>query len=225
LVERYQQLAASGFPLIEMFGISIPGVPRVNFDFRGDGRRVIEHLVGLGHRRIAVVLPETYRQKLRHWTVAEFYQGCREALREAHIEVSPIIIPAVASPSDAEAYQEGGRDAAREILASRTGFTAVVCYSVLRTLGLLEELQQNAVAVPQEMSVFAAGYDDFYSRLARPALTGTRLDAQAAGRAAAELIFELLDGKSGKDSLIPGMIEKRKSDSAPRTKPRANNEP
>jgi DNA-binding LacI/PurR family transcriptional regulator len=217
LVQHYQQLAASGFPLIEMFGISIPGVPRLNFDFRGDGRRMIEHLQELGHRRIALVLPDTYLQPVQHWTVAEFYQGCREALLAAQCEVSPVAVPPVAAPYPAETYLDGGRQAAREILSTRNPPTAVVCFGVQRAHGMLEVFHEHGVDVPEEMSLFAAGYDSQFAPLAKPALTGMKLDARAAGRRAAEMIFTMLDGQPGTDWLIPCIFEERKSVAAPRT--------
>jgi len=204
-IQRYVERAGSGFPLIELFGISIPGVPKVNFDFYGDARRAVEHLIERGHRQIAVVLPETFRQSVRHWTVWQFYQGCHDALQTAAMDCQLIEVPAVSAAQLVDVYRQGGANAARQILDGQQRPTAVLCFGVLRAHGLLEELA-GEVSVPDDISVFAGGYDIQYAPLARPALTGMALDAQAAGRAAASRVFELLDGQAAQDTLIPCLM-------------------
>ncbi|MCP2322964.1 LacI family transcriptional regulator [Hamadaea flava] len=146
------------------------------------GQLAGEHLLALGHRRIAY-LGDTVDPA----PVA----GRREGLRQA-------IIAAGLDPADAlldlrlrmrpPSLVDAAAAAAREILSASPEVTAVVCLNDTAALGLLDGLETEGVRVPQDLSI--VGYDDLsFARRLTPPLTTVRQPPYSVGKAAAELLL------------------------------------
>jgi DNA-binding LacI/PurR family transcriptional regulator len=150
-------------------------------DFRGGAVQVVDHLIALGHRRIAhltgrLSLPE--RDRLT---------GYRQAMAAAGLPVDPALV--VASGH----LRHHGYAAMERLLARGVGFTAVFAVNDLTALGAMECLQRHGLRVPEEVSV--AGFDDIYlARAAAPPLTTLRLPAYEMGVAATELAIGAVEG-------------------------------
>jgi len=147
------------------------------------GRLAAEHLISLGHRRIAylggTVDPDP---------VAERREGLRLALAAAGLDTRRSLVDirmALHPPPLAHAAEA----AVEQILAARPRPTAVVCVNDTAALGLLGGLQAAGLRVPADMSV--VGYDDlpFAARLAPP-LTTVNQPKYELGRAAADLLLD-----------------------------------
>jgi DNA-binding LacI/PurR family transcriptional regulator len=155
----------------------VEGVPAVTFDNEEAMRLAVDHLVALGHRRIAWVGgPKT------SWSNKHRMIGLFAAAHDSGVELAPV---GWFQPS-----YDGGIAAADQVVAKRA--TAVVAYNDLIAIGLLARLHARGISVPDDVSV--VGVDDIaMSRMARPALTTVRLPKQKAGRLAVELLLGLLD--------------------------------
>jgi LacI family transcriptional regulator len=142
------------------------------------GRLAGEHLAERGHVRVAFAGgPATIRQ------VAERHAGAAAALRAAGIELQWF---ETESTSVAD-----GRRAAGEIAALPAGRrpTAVFCANDLVALGVLQEMTQRGVRVPQELAV--VGYDDIdFAGSAAIPLSSVRQPREQLGRTAAELLLD-----------------------------------
>jgi LacI family transcriptional regulator len=154
-------------------------------DLRG-GELAAQHLVRLGHRRIALVRAEANVPSL-----VSRAEGVRRGLVAAGLDVSAALsqvpVPAPAGVDEAEA-------AVARLLATVPRPTAVVCFNDMAAVGVMRGLRAASVDVPGQISVL--GYDDivFAGQLA-PALTTIRQPTYELGRAAAELL--LAEGRPG----------------------------
>ena len=180
-------LARRGLPLVFVDQEPADGIASVNVDDRGGARAAAQHLVDLGHRRIAVMvaglggehgLVEDPAAQLTGWKRSgrERMLGYLDALGPAGVE--PVVHRQVDN-SDEEA-----RVAATAILERPDRPTGVLCYSDVLAYGVLRAADDLGLSVPDDVSVI--GFDDspLAARL-RPALTTVRQDIAAKGRAAA----------------------------------------
>ncbi len=149
----------------------IRGMPTVLMDVGHGARRAIEHLAGLGHRRIALVSGPS-----GSWT------GRR--MRQAATAVSGVEVTVLGPNAPTE---PGGQAAADEVIAS--GATGVLAYNDLVAIGLIEGLYERGVSVPADLSVI--GVDDIGAgRLNRPKLTTIAMPTAAAGRMAVDMLLQ-----------------------------------
>lgn len=147
------------------------------------GRLAAEHLISLGHRRIAYL-----GGKVETGTVTRRRDGVRQAVAAAGLDPDQTVLDvrvAIHPPPlvDAAAAAVG------QILAARPAPTAVVCLNDTAALGVLQGLAAAGRRVPADMSV--VGYDDlrFGARLAPP-LTTVNQPKYQLGRSAADLLLE-----------------------------------
>jgi LacI family transcriptional regulator len=153
---------------------AVEGLPAVVMDVAGGARSAIEHLVGLGHRSIALL-----GGPRGSWTNREIRRSATAAARTAGATLTPL---GPFPPTEA-----AGTAACDAVLG--TGASAVLVYNDLMAIGLLEGLHDRGVGVPEELSV--VGIDDIMlSRLVRPKLTTVATPTAAAGRAAVDMLLQ-----------------------------------
>jgi len=153
----------------------------ITSDNEGGSRMAVEHLVSLGHRRIACVSGhETFSAGPPR--MAGFRAGC---------------LAAGIDPDEMPIYQgngqvDGGERAARQLLADRAGVTAVACYNDMTAIGVLRAFRAGGLHVPQDISV--VGCDDIAAASwVAPALTTTAQQKAEMGRMAVEHLAAILD--------------------------------
>ena len=181
-------------PLVLVDQPDAEGCPSVNVDDRAGARAAAAHLIGLGHRRIALLaggpeVPDTPGD----WYVA------RERMRGWHDALDPAGVVPVVRHVDPTAAEQQVFTAARELLTAADRPTAVLCFSDALAGEVVRAAAEVGVAVPGELSV--VGFDD--SPLARqvgPGLTTVRQDVVEKGtRAASELVAAVRARRSGDD--------------------------
>ncbi|WP_326551767.1 LacI family DNA-binding transcriptional regulator [Micromonospora sp. NBC_01813] len=147
------------------------------------GRLAGEHLLTLGHRRIAFLGGTVDAE-----AVARRRDGVREALVAAGLDPAVALLD-VRVPLHPPPLVEAAASAAALILDAVPPVTATVCLNDLAALGLLDGLAAAGVRVPADMSV--VGYDDLsFARRLAPALTTVWRPKYQLGRAAAELLLD-----------------------------------
>lgn len=128
------------------------GLPTVQIDDVAGGRLAAQHLIALGHSRVAYI-GETLDDNPFHFQpVHDRFQGYCHALREAGLPLRP---------EYHRQGQYGWRDARRmahELLDLPEPPTAIFAYSDTMAFGVLEAAQQHALRVPDDLSVI--GFDD-----------------------------------------------------------------
>lgn len=155
--------------------------PGVASDATEAGRLAADHLLELGHRRIAFIGPaaDSYTFRMRERGFVSALHGAELALPSSRLR------RALASVA-------GGQAAMRELLAQDPRPTAVFCANDLVALGALKACLTAGVNVPGEISI--VGCDDIeMARVVTPELTTVRIPARGLGALAARLLLQRLD--------------------------------
>jgi DNA-binding LacI/PurR family transcriptional regulator len=166
-------------------------------------RLATEHLLALGHRRIAHVAGPA-----GHSPSADRLAGYRAALAAANI------------PSDAAPVFEGtGRPAAGEQALSKLAAlaerpTAVFCYNDMTAIGLLRAARQAGLVVPRDLAV--VGFDDVpFSAYVSPTLTTVAQPKFEMGQRAMRMALALMAGRGEEvgDVVLQGRLVVRETTS------------
>ena len=184
-------------PFVTIDGQDGGGFPVVGIDDRAAAAAAMNHVLDLGHRRIAVVCFVDEPQLTGVSPVrAARMAGYREALEARGVAVTAAGAQGAAGAPDArfwecESSMAGGREAAERILDSGDAPTAVVTMSDVIGLGVLEYLGEAGRRVPRDVSV--VGFDDIpEATLVRPQLTTVSQYGLEKGRRAAEILMRLI---------------------------------
>jgi LacI family repressor for deo operon, udp, cdd, tsx, nupC, and nupG len=160
-------------------GTQVPGWPSIRIDDVGAARTAADHLIGLGHTRIAHLygVPDS---ALRFRTEADRQTGYAQALRGAGVHLD----------SSIEAYAEstvvGGEQATLTLLARGSIPTAIFASCDEMAFGAMRALREARIRVPEDVSV--VGIDD-HSLAAAIGLTTVAQPAAEQGRRAADAIL------------------------------------
>jgi LacI family transcriptional regulator len=150
----------------------------------GGARMAVEHLVGLGHRRIGFIegLADTPSGQKR-------LAGYRASMEQAGLAVDEqLIVPG-------DYTQAGGRRAMTALLERDPRPTAVFCANDLSALGALDVAQMRGLKVPGDISI--VGFDDIdEAALATPPLTTVSQPPRLVGTVIAETLIERLQGRT-----------------------------
>ncbi|GLX01575.1 LacI family DNA-binding transcriptional regulator [Microtetraspora sp. NBRC 16547] len=180
--EHLRALAAARAPVV-VIG-SVPegtGVDNVRADSRTGVRLALDHLHGLGRRRIAFVNGPT--DTVPGAARAAAY---REALAALGLPYDEDLVEV------GDFYRADGAAAVQALLDRAADVDAIMCANDLIALGALDVLRRAGRRVPEDVAV--VGMDDTYlAAVAWPALTSVSLGSARRGRAAAELLLDRLE--------------------------------
>jgi LacI family transcriptional regulator, repressor for deo operon, udp, cdd, tsx, nupC, and nupG len=171
--------------------------PHVKVDDVEVGRCAVEHLVRLGHERIAMI--RSHDGEGVSWPAdVDRAAGFRLGLEQAGLEIHEELVVAE------QWGVQGGREGMRRLLARGPRPTAVLAFSDEMALGALHFLRVAGIAVPDEMSVI--GVDD-HPMSELHDLTTIRQSVQEQVAAAARITLDLLDGRVPKDCGVSAPTE------------------
>lgn len=172
----------------------------VTMDEQRAARAIVEHLLALGHRRIAHVIGIADHGASR-WRLA----GYREAMAAAGLPEDPALVVQGAFTFGS------GVAAARELFALEQRPTAVFAANDDMATGVMWAAGEYGLKVPHDLSV--CGFDD--TPLARqlwPALTTIQQPSREMGKIAAQQLLNLLRGRGpGQLVEIPFSLQIRDS--------------
>jgi len=177
-----RRLGRSELPVVVIDPVDMPSqdVPSVGATNWAGGLAATEHLIELGHRRIAVV-----------GGPADFLcsrarvDGYRAALDRAGIPVDPALV------RHGNFHHDGGYDQARELLDLPEPPTAIFAGSDEQAFGVLEAARQQGLSVPRDLSV--VGFDDLpMARWSSPPLSTVRQPLADMGRLAGRMLHDLI---------------------------------
>ena len=167
-----------------------PGSGR-NISMReGDaGRIAAQHLIGLGHRRLALLSGPDRFDSARRRSDAFRAVATAEGLPE------PLEVTSEFEPDDA-------RRQALALLADRPRTTGVFASSLSQAIGLLSAVHQLGLRVPGDLSVIAYDDDALLDYLTPP-VTSIRMPMAELGRLATDALIAQIDGEAPRDVEIP----------------------
>ena len=173
---RIEQIHRGGTPVVFVDRSANRRQCSVSVDDVVGGELAVNHLLELGHRKIAYVGgPMTTHQ------VADRLAGARLAAGKRTVRVIETADTTVAA----------GRSTGQRIaqMSPRTRPSAVFCANDLVALGLLQEMTRRGLNVPNDLAII--GYDDIdFAAAAAVPLTSIRQPRAQLGQAAADLLIE-----------------------------------
>lgn len=180
----YEIMRANGIPFVVTWKRveRSEGISSVSFDNHEGARVAMDHLVRLGHRRIALICGRTAvndRARERRQAYEEVMRSLDGTVRAEWIH-------------EADFSHAEGRLAMQKLLALNPRPSAVFCANDIQAIGALFECQEQGFDVPKQMSVI--GFDDVpAAQYVRPQLTTIRVPAHAMGQLAAERLLEAIE--------------------------------
>ena len=181
----------------------------VEVDNRFGMRQVMQHLIGLGHKRIAHLtggpIDQTAQMQLETFgqTAQVRLETYRRVLEESGLEYDPTLI------LDGQFSELGGYRAVTQSLEAGLEFTALACASDEMALGAMQALEDRSLRIPQDISV--TGFDDLPLEPVRSRLTTVHQPLRLLGHTAATIMLELLEGKPARGQLLPVRLVVRSS--------------
>jgi len=164
-----QELSGQRIPVV-FYDVGTPrkNITNIRVDYRAGMAKLTSYLHSLGHRRIGYIGHHT-----RLGPIHERLQALRDATqRLSGLEVE--------TASDADTL-EGGRQAARALLARSARPTALVCVNDIMAVGALRETRARGLRVPEDVSV--TGFDNVtLAQFAVPPLTTVHIPREQIGR-------------------------------------------
>ena len=184
--DRLMQPSRRGTPVVIVDRVS----PRheqcsVSVDDVHGGGLGVAHLIGIGHERIGFV-----GGPLLLGQVTDRLAGACGAMTEAGRDASDLIVIETEAPTISEGREAGARIAG---LPGRQRPTAVLCANDLLALGLLHEVLQLGLRVPEDLAI--VGFDDIeFAAAAAVPLTSVRQPRHKLGLTAGRLLLEEVVG-------------------------------
>ena len=170
--------------------------PYVLMDDFAAARAVTEHLLELGHRRIAHIAGDA-----QHGSSKTREDGFRAAMDSADVNAEDIVVV------QGDYTFASGRRCAESLLAAPNRPTAIFAANDEMAIATLFAAQRYALGVPDELSV--AGFDDLpFANLIEPHLTTIRQPLQAMAEAAAGLLISLKENQGSRaDESAKSVVE------------------
>jgi len=155
----------------------------VTVDNPGGAFRCVQHLLSLGHRRVAIVNgPEAMP------IAAERFEGYRRALEAAGLPVDPALV------RRGDFRVESGYILGRELLTMSDRPSAIFTTNNNMALGVLGALEELGMSYPRDVAL--AVFDDLpFASSFRSRLTAVSNPAYAIGQKGAELLLRRIEGK------------------------------
>lgn len=183
-VAQRRQLAARSIPVVVVDTAGEPptDVPTVGSANWNGGLAATRHLLGLGHRRIAVIAgpADVMCSRAR-------VDGYRSALEEAGVPADPMLV------RYGDFFVGGGYTHGAALLDLPEPPTAIFAGSDLQALGVLRAARERGLRVPEDLSV--VGYDDLpVAAWIGPPLTTIRQPLQEMAATAARMVLDLARG-------------------------------
>jgi len=191
---------------------TLPGVTNVVLDQERGARVALEHLLALGHRKIAFMKGQPFSSDS-----ADRWKGVCRVAEELGLEMDPDLIVnlEVDDPSPQVGYPY-----AKQLLARKKPFTALFAYNDISAIGAIRAIQEEALRVPQDVSV--VGFDDIqWAAFHTPSLTTVRQPLGKMGQIAAETLIRMIENPGEHSSEIaiePTLVVRESTGRAPKSK-------
>jgi DNA-binding LacI/PurR family transcriptional regulator len=163
---------------------ALKGVTNIVLDQERGARMALEHLLSLGHRKIAFMKGQPYSSDSEdRWkAVCKVAQELGLAMDE-----DLIINLEIDDPSPLLGYPY-----AKQLLARKKPFTALFAYNDISAIGSIRAIQEEGLRIPQDVSV--VGFDDIpWAAYHTPSLTTVRQPLGKMGQIAAERLVRMIE--------------------------------
>lgn len=180
-------------------------IPNVAVDFRRAGTLAAQHLIALGHRRLAVIVDEPM-QIMR-------LEGFRAAAEEAGISLLPQAV------QQGHSTIESGYTATKTLLALTPRPTAIFATTDWMALGAMQAVLEAGLHIPTDISI--VGLDDIVmSAHLSPALTTVAIPKKQLASAAMDILLHQMAEQNDLPASVvvpPQLIVRQSTAPAPDT--------
>ena len=191
---------------------ALKGVTNITLDQETGARVALEHLVSLGHRKIAFMKGQPHSSDS-----ADRWEGVCKVACELGLEMDPDLIVHLEfdDPSPQLGYPY-----AKQLLARKKPFTALFAYNDISAIGAIRAIQEEGLRIPQDVSV--VGFDDIpWAAFHTPSLTTVRQPLVRMGQIAAETVISMIEGGTEKEhpseiAIKPTLVVRESTGPAPR---------
>src|SRR5829696_5200830 len=159
-------------------------------DSAGGARRLVDHLIALGHRRIGFIVESDDVS-----TARDRHRGYEEALGAAGVALDPDLV------GRATVDPEGGFDGIRRLLELEEPPTAVFTVNNLVALGAIEGVRASGLEVPDDVALVCFDDIEHASRL-YPFLTVMAQPAETLGTLGTQLLLERIEARAPERSRV-----------------------
>ncbi len=158
----------------------------------------LDHLLQLGHRRIAVIRGQSFSADS-----AVRWDAVQAAAARRGLEIPEAL---VAQLEEDLPTHEPGYLAARRLLARGEAFTALLAFNDISAIGAIRALRKSGRRVPEDVSV--VGFDDIpAAAFQNPALTTVRQPLRRMGEVAAGKLLEAIAAADSPEQSTEVMLE------------------
>lgn len=160
------------------------GVSYVDSDNRQGARLAVEHLIKLGHRRVA-----TITGNMMSSNAVDRLAGYKQALKKHGLPVADELIVS------GDFQLTGGYEGMKRLLALKKRPTAVFCANDFMAVMAVKAIREAGLSTPRDVAV--VGYDDNnFAKEKNPPLTSVRQPCYEMGKLACEKLIEFVEEKS-----------------------------
>lgn len=199
------ELSQYGIPVLAVNRRLRRGGPSTSLDDERGMRVAVDHLIRLGHTRIAYIegplADDISRRRL---------QGFQAAIRAGGIRSSSKLIV------QSSGQEAGGFAAMEHLLSHENRPSAVAVWSVTTAVGALAAARQAGLSIPADMSIIAF-HDAPIAEYLEPPLATVRMPVAKMAVAAVRSIIEMIEGSSAVDAIVerPAPALVRRGSTAP----------
>ncbi len=183
-------------------------LPCVGFDNQEAAREITQHLIDLGHHRIAAIAGVMNGNDRARDRV----KGVKSALSMSGLELASNDL--IESPYEVTA----GREAMRKMMSRPDNErpTAIFCGNDVLAIGAVLEAQSLGLDVPRDVSI--VGFDNLpLAEHLRPALTTVHVPSRRMGQAAADFVLSAIAGTQNQNSIpLPTTLIIRETTATPK---------
>ena len=182
--------------------LQLRNLSSVTTDDRQAGCNAVEHLVSLGHRKIAVIGGDRAVSDIARLR----YDGCRDAFDKHGIVSDPEQDYCTGRFSFADGYQ-----AVKTLLARGRKFTAVFAMADVMAIGAIRALRDSGLRVPEDVSVI--GMDGLaIGDYTVPTLATVRQSVEELANRSVQMLREQIEGHiAAHHETIPPVVEHKES--------------
>ncbi len=182
-------------------------ISSVTLDNELGARLALDHLLSLGHRKLAFVRgPKGLGDSEPRW------HGIQKAAKARGVELDPRLVVDLPDSRDPMSSFEAGHKLTEQLLGLKRAFTALMAFDDMSAFGAIRALSRAGVRVPDQCSVI--GFDDVApAALATPALTTIRQPGEAMGTAAVRILLDGIralqdkkDFRAVRQKLVPELV-------------------
>jgi len=201
----YDELLGHGTPTVILGhrALFCSEFPNVQTDDLTGAQLATQHLLDLGHKRIACFTGPTFSP----WA-QERYEGYRRTLIDAGLEADEKYI------FHAGSTIEEGEKAALQLINERPAITAIVAVNDLVAIGASNVLLDQGVEIPRNISIVGFG-DILNAENYRIPLTTIDQPKYRRGIASMDMMTDLLEGKTGGSKRLAAELVIRESTMKP----------